>query len=138
MGTLGMFNLNDDYVTRDEYLFGEYDKEKYRFGGVRHVSDLTWMELEYLFDNNFIDPEDSQNCSPTAEEIYDFIKDHDEFCAFGYAVSPDRSDYRITLEGIERLPGLEGIEDGEELKDFVKFARFADELDVDHGYAWWD
>ena len=138
MGKLGMFNLNDDVKARDEYLFGEYDKTKYRFGGTRQVSNLTWIELEYLFNNNFLDPEDCQNCSPTAKEIYDFIKDHKDFCAFGYAVSPDRDDYRITLEGIERVEGAGVIVDTGELKDFVKFARFADEFDVDCGYAWWD
>lgn len=127
--------LNNNVDERDMILFGEkYNKEKY-FGGCRRFDDITLEVLETLVEKKFIDLDECQNCSPTTEEFLEYLKDHNDFCVFGYAISPDRSDYRITIEGISCE---ENFEDIDELIDFINRFRFADEFMVDPPYAWWD
>ena len=135
MGKIDMFNMNGDVETRDRFLFGEYNKEAYECGGVREFSGISLKDIDFLMENNFLDPEDSPGVFPTAKDIRDFIAKNPEYSAFGYAVSPERRDYGITLNGIERKDGK--ITDINELKTFVEFARDADEFDMD-GYACWD
>ena len=129
------FDYNKDVETRDKFLYNGYNPENYRIGGICRVNGLTSTEIKYLLDMKFIDPEECQGASPSTMEIYEFLKDHPKFYAFGYAVSPDRSDYRITLEGI----CSEEYIDRDELIDFVEFARGADEFDLRPCCrAWWD
>lgn len=124
-------NVNE----RDMILFGEpYDKAKYQYGGVRHFSELTAEELKELVDKDFIDLEECQNCSPTTQDFMEFLEEHPEFTAHGYAVSPERSDYRITLEGIKS----EVEPDMDILEAFIEFCRFADDFSIHPLYAWWD
>lgn len=130
-----MFNYNKDYETRDTFLFGGYNKDLYRFGGTCGIDNISATDIKYLMDMKFIDPDECQNYSPSTKEIYDFINKHPQFYAFGYAVSPERDDYRITLEGIRSDDEDLGVED---LKDFIEFAHRADELDVRPPRAWWD
>lgn len=130
-----MFKYNKNVKKRDEFLFHGYNPDNYKFGGICDFSNLDAKDIKYLLDMKFIDPDECQNCSPTTLEIYEFIKKHPNFYAFGYAVSPDREDYRITLVGIYSNKDVSK----EELMDFVEFAHYADELDVrPKCRAWWD
>ena len=127
--------MNIDVKTRDTLLFGAFDIGKYS-GGIRHFEDLDYETLKYLMDQNFIRPDDCQNCAPYASEIVDFVANHPNFTAHGYAVSPTRGDYRITIEGVE----LRGDYDRYTLLDFIKLFRFADAFDIEpnHLYCWFD
>lgn len=128
--------MNKDFNKRDEILFGVYNKDAYKYGGIRHFKNLDVDALKHLLDEGFIDPEEAQNDSPTTMEFYEFISAHPNFTAHGYAVSPDRDDYRITLEGIECYEPC----DVKTIRDFIELCRFADELSVNDEcmYAWWD
>lgn len=127
--------LNRNVDKRDMVLFGtNYDETKY-FGGARRFDELSVEELEYLIKENFIDPDECQNDSPTTEEFLEYMKDHEQFVAFGYAISPDRGDYRITLEGIRSDVCFNDID---EMIDFIDRFRYADEFNVKPPYVWWD
>ena len=52
----------------------------------------------------------------------------------GYAVSPDRYDYRISFDGLKRNLNADIIVTPEEDSDFNSFAENADE---EFGYACW-
>ena len=126
--------MNKNVKRRDEILFGTADID-YKFGGTQYFRGIDCNILEQLLEEDFIDPEECQNCSPSTEEFFEFMKKHPEFTAHGYAVSPDRSDYRITIEGIE---ADEDCNNQEALEDFIGLCRFADEFCIHPPYAWWD
>ena len=125
--------MNMDIEKRDQIIFGEYDPKKYS-GGIRYFNGMNASTLRKLIKDGFCDPESCQNCSPSNEEFLTFMEDNDGYYVNGYAVSVDRSDYRVSIEAIKKE---DGIGTKEELEDFVKFARGADEFDCS-GYAWWD
>lgn len=128
--------MNKDFNKRDEILFGVYNKDAYKYGGIRHFENLDADTLKQLLDEGFIEPEEVQNYSPTTMEFYEFISAHPNFTAHGYAVSPNRDDYRITLEGIECHESC----DAKTMREFIELCRFADELSMndEYMYAWWD
>lgn len=126
--------MNKNVKRRDKILFGSADVD-YKFGGIEHFRGIDCDTLEQLLEEDFIDPEECQNCSPSTEEFFEFMKRHPEFTAHGYAVSPKRSDYRITIEGIE---SDEDCNNQEVLEDFIGLCRFADEFCIHPPYAWWD
>ena len=104
-------------------------------GGIERFSNLSVDILKILIDEKFISLDECQNCSPSTEQFYNFLLEHPCFTAHGYAVSPERNDYRITIEGIEGIPKTD-----KDALDFVNFAKRADELDcTDSNYfCWWD
>ncbi len=123
---------------RDEILFGEpYNKTKY-CGGCRRFDALSAEDAQKLMTLGFIDPEDTQNCSPTAQEILDFCLDGSgKWQIHGYAISIDRSDCRVTFEGLQS----DGPLTASEALDFVMEFRFADELCAEDGggaWCWYD
>lgn len=121
---------------RDRILFGEdYDPRKY-FGGIRRFSDLDYKRLKELFRLDVIDPEDRQNYAPNIATFMEFLHDHAGFTAEGYAVSPERNDYRVSLEGVN----LDRDYTLKELRDFVMMFRSADEFSIDRGglHCWYD
>ena len=127
-----MFELNRNNVNaRDLILFGEKFCEDKYLGGIRRFESLSVSGLQNLLALNAIDPEEQHNCAPTTQEIYDFMKDHDNFTAHGYAVSTSRDDYRISLEGVEGF-----CETRADMEDFVNMFRFADEFSISDGEAW--
>lgn len=124
---------------RERLVFGEdLDMEKYRYGGVRHFSEMTPETARKLMELGFIDPEDAQNCSPEAEYMVAFCEEMGEgWYLHGYVVSPTRSDCRITFEGIESTTPCTA----EEAIKFMRAFRFADEVCADIGqmaYCWYD
>ena len=126
--------MNKNIKERDKIIFGKYEPDAYKYGGIHHFNGLDHYRLQKLIDKDFIDPEECQNYSPSTEEFLDFMKDHPEFTAHGYAVSIDRDDYRVTLEGIESDERM----DYETMVDFVELCRLADDFCLDTPYAWWD
>ena len=121
---------------RDMILFDElYDEEKY-FGGIRSFDGVNYDDFRELLSSNLIDPEDAQNYAPTAGEIGEFLREHPNFTAHGYAVSPMRDDYRISFEGVS----CELEYSKEDMLDFVNLFRLADEFTIEPGslYCWFD
>ncbi len=131
-----MRKLNDNVERRDEILFGTaYSADRYRLGGACHFNRLGIDRLRTLVDEEFIDLDECQNYSPSTGDFLEFMTIHPEFTAHGYAISPDRDDYRVTIEGIE---SDREIEDYAVLEEFVDLCRFADEFCINPPYAWWD
>ena len=123
---------------RDLILFGEdYDPRKYS-GGIRYFSGLDYSGLTELFRLDVIDPDDRQNeDAPNSSEFLEFLYDHARFTAEGYAVSPERDDYCVSLEGVD----CDGYFSPKDLVDFVMMFRFANEFSVDTEeglHCWYD
>ena len=128
--------FNRDVKRRDGILKEFFDKgNKYgRFHG------LTVEAMQQLIDEKFLDPEDSQNESPTAGDFLDFMKEYPFVKAHGYAIGIDRIDYRITIDRLEAdLPEDKDAKVGF-IIDFVNRFHHADDftLTEDNVYAWWD
>jgi hypothetical protein len=132
-----MKTFNADYKKRNQIVFGDDDVEGETWlGGTRHFEALDFKQLERLVDNDFIDLEGTQNCSPSAGEFMEFLEKYPKATAHGYAVSHKRDDYRVSLEGV----GFRGRVSKKLLMDFVYLCRHADEFHAGDGelYAWWD
>ena len=125
---------------RDNIICGEsYDPDKYR-GGVRyfHIDAKT---ARLLINKGFLDPMEEQNGSPTAQEFIAFIENADRphiWFLGGYAVCPDRPDYRVTLTDIgtkEDIPLTM-----QEVLDFSNNFYTASEFRIEDNCAsaWWD
>jgi hypothetical protein len=64
------------------------------------------------------------------------MKSNPKFTAHGYAVSHERSDYRVSIEGVScNKPYTK-----KELADFVHLCRRVDDLVIEDKklYSWWD
>jgi hypothetical protein len=126
------FKYNRDQARRDAIIGDSYcpmdprdddltDREKAHLS--RSFSGLTLAQLELLFAERFIDPEDNQNVAPTAKEIFEFMWKYPKVRAHGYSISLVRDDYRVSLEGIHyRGPVSEEMK-----KDFKTLFQRADE-----------
>jgi hypothetical protein len=127
--------LNNDWIARDEYIFGDADPKKY-LGGVRHYENLDIGKLRWLKMKKFLKPEEKQNYAPTIDEFMKFMGKYPKVKAHGYVVSLNRSDYRISIEGLM----FTGIISHQLQKDFVELCRQADEFRMEdcHLFAWWD
>jgi len=126
--------FNKDIKTRDELIFGSFDRNAY-LGGIRKYRNMDLEKLEKLVEMGFANPDETQNYSPSIAEFIEFMKENDGYCVDGYVVTDRREDYRVSVEAIHRKENE--IETKEELKNFIEFAREADEFNV-NGYAWWD
>lgn len=136
-----MYQLNRDAEIREQLLFQQPYLEEQYAGGVRPFSQIGIGTLKKLLENHLIDPEDRQNFSPSAKEIIEFMEAYPFVKAHGYAVSPKRDDYRISLEGVEWEKDRDGGELTEEMViDMMQLFRFADEVSMtlDNFYIWYD
>lgn len=104
----------------------------YKYGGIEPVT-ITLDQLKALLHENLIDPNTQQNNSPTVKEFLEFLKENPSFYAIGYMVSPDRPDYRISIEGVEAKSCTK-----KELSNFRKMFRLADEYEENPPRAWYD
>lgn len=132
-----MISLNHDIEERDRLIFGEAIDWKMVAGGMKRFLSITAETLQDLVTKQFADPGDKQNLAPTLASFLSFMKENPgKFLAHGYAISPDRSDYRVSIEGLvsagKVTPGL--------TDRFVEFCRCPAELiaEKDRLYAWWD
>lgn len=128
--------LNRDAKRRNNLLDSFFVKNS----DDRIFCELTAEVMQQLIDENFLDPEDTQNDSPSAGEFLDFMKKYPFVKAHGYAVDVSRSDYRITIEGIEaEIPSDENVKITF-IIDFADLCRDASEFDIGekYAYAWWD
>lgn len=125
---------NYDDKRRCEIIGVSYPPEY--LGGCQSFKGLTLSQLNLLLDENFIDPEECQNCSPNTMEFKAFLETYPDATLHGYIVTPERSDYRVTIEGLE----YHGEVSKQLLSDFIDMFRVADEFihDDDYLYCWFD
>lgn len=135
-----MYLSLDDADKREQILFGRsYDEGSYSCGGTCHFDDMTVAKAEELMRLGYMDPEETQNDSPTVQQFVDFIKGYgnpDSWRLHGYAVSPLREDVRVSVEGIESVERI----DTDALLEFAIANRYAAELLCSDGmaYCWYD
>lgn len=131
--------MNKDYKLRDKIIFGEYDPKSYLCGCKNfHCSYETMKELVA---NDFIDMNECQNYSPYTKEFMEILDGIPSVEFIAYAVSPERDDYRITIEGVD-------VEiddtDYDTVSLLVESFHTADEFNFQHDgdkyylHAWWD
>jgi len=130
------FQPNRNVARRDALLFGAQASEDY---SCRNFSGLGRGTFRALISERFLNPLESHNESPQYGEFLRFMEKHPQakIFAIGYAIGLERSDYRISIEG------LEGKELSDEaLRDFDSSFSNADEfiLDVANRKArcWYD
>ena len=130
-----MKKLNKDVKRRDKIIFGSYEKSKYA-GGVRRYENLNLRTLKLLIAENFADPCEAQNCCPSIGEILKFMEKYPDYTAHGYVVGIDRSDYRVSIEGVYKPhPADSEVE----LIEFEELFKDADEMEMDiEMYCWFD
>ncbi|MEK3916264.1 hypothetical protein [Paenibacillus sp. FSL H7-0331] len=126
-----MFDFNQDVRARDKILGLSIDWED-RINRIIRFDPIQVSALEDLINNQFINPDEKQNNSPTVQKIFTFMKKFPVVFATGYAVTPKRKDYRVSIEGLAINP--EDVT--EELENaFKEFSRSADELITESGMA---
>lgn len=114
----------------------DLDMPKQWLGGTFQFDSMTAEMGRQLITEGLMDPESSQNYSPTNEEFVQFMEANHEFVAHGYVVSPERSDARVSIEGVRS-----GVyPDRDSILRFVEMFRSADEFDIDDDgmYCWFD
>ena len=134
----------EEEAERDQILFGEYDTDAYG-GGIRRFCGLTPEGMETLISKGYADPDERQNDCPSISEVLEFCKRHPGFTMHGYAVSRERRDCRVSVEGVEANGG-DVPTDGDAYKDIVvDFAglfRWADDFQIggenSAWYCWFD
>jgi len=133
--TTTSFTFNKDYKKRDE-LLGIQPNWTDQSGGLEYVETITIDQLEKLLTERFINPNEYQNESPTTRKFYEFMNTFPVVTAHGYAISPERDDYRVTIEG---LYVNESYVTSELKTKFRELCKDADEY-YDQGelYSWWD
>lgn len=105
-------------------------------GGIERYENLDIARLTKLVNEGHADLEDAQNAAPTLGQFKAFMEKHPRFTAHGYVVHCNRSDYRLTVEGLE----LKGSISPEEEYDFRSLADNADDFFImpNHSYCWFD
>lgn len=127
--------LNRDEKVRDEIIFGKYEPEKY-VGGIRRFDDLSLGNLLKLVRCEFIDVNERHNSCPHVETILLFMERYSGYFASGYAVSAERDDYRVSLDGLKKTGILTEVEKADALSLFGKADDFR--LDENGLYCWFD
>lgn len=127
--------MNKNQTERDALLEPYFGQREYS-GGIRSFQGLPAGVLQTLLDRDFAEYEDVQNEAPSLGEILGFLHKHPTFVAHGYAVSADRGDYRISIEGVNQI-GLDELSK-DELVSFTEMFRRADEFSLSPANAWFD
>lgn len=131
-----------DHKQRDLILKGFFTDKEY-IGGVKHFKDLPLELLELLVLENHLDGEDKQNEAPSINELIAFARQMKEkgydFYFGGYAVSPSREDYRVSIDTImiEYYFNNDNYINNKLIKNFFKLA---DETIIEQNYFkfWYD
>lgn len=134
------FTYNLDYQTRDNIIFGQQIDWEEECGGANFFYELTLDKLHCLIEQNFADITQKHNEVPSISEFFTFAETQAAkgyiFTFEGYAISPERDDYRISIDGII----FNGDYSNQLLADFGEFVGVPDELSIEPNYlrAWWD
>lgn len=135
-----IFTCNPDYQTRDNIIFGQQIDWEEECGGAKFFEDLTLDQLHNLIKHNFVDITQKHNEAPSIGEFFTFTETQAAkgyvFTFEGYAIMPQRHDYRVSVDGII----FNGDYSNQLLTDFGEFVGAPDELSIEPNYlrAWWD
>ncbi len=131
-----MHDLNLNYKERDRLLFGQTIDWATEPASVKRFSGAKIETLKDLLDQSFAHPNESQNESPTFADFLAFVEKYPFVTAHGYAVSPFRDDYRVTVEGLE----FTGVVSEEVQRDFERMNDSADEFicTSERLFCWFD
>ena len=133
-----LFNQNTDDALRQSIMG---INAAYGIGGIERFSGMTLKTLDRLAEHGFIDLEASFNRSPKMRAFKNFMERHvgEGITAHGYAVSPERADCCIVIEGLEAQSPNRDFR-----AEFTLVFEEADELDceMEHDtarqYCWYD
>ena len=120
---------------RDEML-RPYLLDGSAYGGINRFRGLPVDVLEKLIFNGFVRLGRWNSCAGVQDLFLPFLLRHREFTAHGYAVSKERPDFRIEIEGVE----CDSPMAIETVIDFAKTFRRADDffLSPAHARCWYD
>jgi hypothetical protein len=116
-------------------IMSKYEPPSDGFGGIVGFTGLTAQDAERLIGLGAMDPDETQNSSPSIAEFVALAKRFKGMTLFGYRVLPPRGDERISVEGFN-VPSKSVSR-----KALVELAKLnADEFDEEDGEirAWWD
>ena len=82
------------YQKRDEILGLDTS------GDHTHLDSISLDTLHKLVREGLLDPEGTQNDSPTVREFMEFMETYPQVVANGYAIGAGRTDARISIEGL--------------------------------------
>lgn len=123
---------------RDQIIFGEDFNPKKYMGGLRRFDNLSLDQINQLDELGAINRNDCQNNAPSAGEMIDFLRSRDTegWYVHGYCISPERSDFRISFEGVVK----KSSPTRKDIIDFAKRFKWADEFDIDENglRCWYD
>ena len=121
---------------RDKIIFGAERDWNTASGGILHFDGLYIEALEKLVEKKLIHLDGAQNSSPRVRDFANFLKKYPKAYAHGYVVRKERSDTRVSLEGIGCHP--EHVTE-QMKKEFTALCKRADEFRVSGAlFAWWD
>lgn len=100
-------------------------------GGIQYFDGVSAETLATLVEEGFADPDSTQNSSPTIREFLAYMQAHPKVTAHGYIVGWERSDARVSVEGLHS-----NTTDPEEQIEFLEWNQGADELSRHR--SWWD
>ena len=101
---------------------------------------LDAARVAQLVEEGFLSPASQQNLGPPAGHILELLRAWPELRAQGYAVSEQRPDYRITLDGLYADVADVDPERADALREMLsELGHQASnvELDGDDLYVWW-
>lgn len=124
---------------REQMIFHEdYDERNYH-GGIRSFEKMDLLTAANLLQKGYLSLEEQQNNSPTVGEILEFCTTHElskNWTLHGYAVSRDRADIRVSIEGIDGT----GPFSVDTIIAFSQLFHDADEFNLNtySAYCWYD
>jgi hypothetical protein len=123
-----------DIDLRDVLLQPYFSDEAH--GGIRPFKRVPLDILEKLILHGFVHLGKWNSCPGVQDLFWPFLRRHPEFTAHGYAVSKERKDCRIAIEGVE----CDAPMTIETVIDFAKTFRFADDFNLTPTRArcWYD
>jgi hypothetical protein len=131
-----------DHRQRDLILKGFFTDKDY-IGGSRRFSNLPLELLELILLENHTDHNEKHNNAPSIRDLIIFAKQMNEkgyyFFFNGYAISPKRDDYRVSIDTINIKYYFDNSNHLNN-KIIEKFFKDADEKDLDNGTMrfWYD
>ena len=124
---------------REQLIYGRgFDPANYSSDGIAYFQGISMDMLRQLIAEGFLNPFERQNDSPTVKEMMDFCagEDEDNWIFHGYTISPERIDYRVSIEGFEARTEPSSLRK----KEFALFNHKASKLLLGEGecYCWYD
>lgn len=131
------FSLNMDYALRDDILWLDIDWEKSQVE--KNFVFIDYHALRLLLYHDFIAITDKEKTAPRVKDFYLLIEKYPYLKIGWYAVSPNRWDYRVRLDGIWIEEWGTIPQDGSEKwlqKRLANFCKTADTYKPDRLMCW--